>query len=183
MDDKNELKPGAAEASAPTTRAPHAGGGGAEAGPGQRFSAAKKLAAVQRLMRGESLETLSRELNVPAHRLAVLWPEEPEGHRMKRKTVAEAAMPAMGAALDGMAGTFERLCLVAGMDALRQLMEADAQELCGPRHGRVSSRRAQRWGWTTGPIGFHDGKVTLARPRVCTERQGVGAAELGSCAG
>lgn len=70
MDDKNELNPGAAEASAPATRAPHAGGGGAEAGSGKRFSAKRKLAAVQRLMRGESLETLSRELNVPAHRLS-----------------------------------------------------------------------------------------------------------------
>lgn len=70
MDDKNEMKPGAAEASAPATRAPHAGGGGAEAGSGKRFSAKRKLAAVQRLMRGESLETLSRELNVPAHRLS-----------------------------------------------------------------------------------------------------------------
>lgn len=29
-----------------------------------------KLAAVQRLLRGESLEALSRELNVPAHRLS-----------------------------------------------------------------------------------------------------------------
>ncbi len=70
MDDKNELKPGATEASAPTTCAPHAGGGGAEAGRGKRFSAKRKLVAVQRLMRGESLETLSRELNVPAHRLS-----------------------------------------------------------------------------------------------------------------
>lgn len=70
MDDKNEMKPGATEASAPATRAPHAGGGGAEAGPGKRFSAKRKLAAVQRLMRGESLEALSRELNVPAHRLS-----------------------------------------------------------------------------------------------------------------
>ena len=70
MDDKNELKPGATEASAPATRAPHAGGGGAEAGLGKRFSAKRKLAAVQRLMRGESLEALSRELNVPAHRLS-----------------------------------------------------------------------------------------------------------------
>ena len=70
MDDKNEMKPGAAEASAPATRAPHAGGGGAEAGSGKRFSAERKLAAVQRLMRGESLEALSRELNVPAHRLS-----------------------------------------------------------------------------------------------------------------
>ena len=45
-------------------------GGGAEAGRGKRFSAKRKLVAVQRLMRGESLETLSRELNVPAHRLS-----------------------------------------------------------------------------------------------------------------
>jgi transposase len=64
------VKPGATEASAPPTRAPPAGGGGAEAGRGKRFSAKRKLAAVQRLMRGESLEALSRELNVPAHRLS-----------------------------------------------------------------------------------------------------------------
>ena len=32
MDDKNELKPGTSEASAPTTRAPHAGGGGGRSG-------------------------------------------------------------------------------------------------------------------------------------------------------
>ena len=70
MDDKNELQSGATEASAPPTCAPHAGGGGAEAGSGKRFSAKRKLAAVQRLMRGESLEALSRELNVPAHRLS-----------------------------------------------------------------------------------------------------------------
>jgi transposase len=70
MDDKNDVKPGATEASAPPTRAPHAGGGGAEAGHGRRLSAKRKLAAVQRLMRGESLEGLSRELNVPAHRLS-----------------------------------------------------------------------------------------------------------------
>jgi transposase len=70
MDDKNDLNAGAPEASASPSRAPHAGGGGAEAGPGQRFSAKKKLGAVQRLLRGESLEALSRELNLPAHRLA-----------------------------------------------------------------------------------------------------------------
>lgn len=69
MDDENDLKLGVPEASAPPARAPHAGGG-AEAGPGQRFSARKKLAAVQRLLRGESLEVLSWELNVPAHRLS-----------------------------------------------------------------------------------------------------------------
>ena len=70
MDDKNDVKPGAPEASAPAACAPHAGGGGAEAGQGKRFSAKRKLAAIQRLMRGEGLEVLSRELNVPAHRLS-----------------------------------------------------------------------------------------------------------------
>lgn len=70
MDDRNDVRLGATEASAPATRAPDAGGGGAEAAQGKRFSAKRKLAAVQRLMRGESLEALSRELNVPAHRLS-----------------------------------------------------------------------------------------------------------------
>jgi transposase len=70
MDDKNDMKPGATEGLASTTRAPNADGGGAEAGPGKRLSARRKLAAVQRLMRGESLEALSRELNLPAHRLS-----------------------------------------------------------------------------------------------------------------
>jgi transposase-like protein len=45
------------------------------------------------------------------------------------------------------------------------MMEADATALCGPRHGRGSGRRAQRWGRTAGPIGFHGGKVALERPR------------------
>ena len=86
---------------------------------------------------------------------------------MKRSITAPVVVsPALGSALDGMAGSFERLCLVAGVDALRQLMEADAEAVCGPRHGRGSSRQAQRWGRTTGPIGFHGGKVTVARPRV-----------------
>lgn len=70
MDNENDLEPGATEASAAPARAHHAGGGGAEAGPGKRFSARRKLAAVQRLLRGESLEALSRELNLPAHRLS-----------------------------------------------------------------------------------------------------------------
>ncbi len=66
---------GALEASGPPTRAQHAGGGGPEAGPPgakppQRFSAQRKLAAVQRLFRGESLEAVSRDLNMPAWRLS-----------------------------------------------------------------------------------------------------------------
>ena len=43
-------------------------GGGA--GPERRFSAQRKLTAVTRLLRGEPLETLTRELNVTAVRLS-----------------------------------------------------------------------------------------------------------------
>ena len=70
MDDETDLNLGAPGALALPSRAHHADGGGAEAGPSRRFSASRKLAAVQRLLRGESLEVLSRELNLPAHRLS-----------------------------------------------------------------------------------------------------------------
>jgi len=69
MDDKNSPTSSATEATAPSARAHHAGDGEAVAGGTQRFSAKRKLAAVQRLMRGESLEAVSRDLNVPVHRL------------------------------------------------------------------------------------------------------------------
>jgi len=68
--------------------------------------------------------------------------------------------------LEEMTGSFERLCLAAGVETLCQLMEADAAAVCGPRHGRGSGRGGQRWGRTTGPIGFHGGKVPVTRPRV-----------------
>ena len=40
------------------------------AGPARRFSAQRKLAVVTRLLRGEPLETLARELNVTVARLS-----------------------------------------------------------------------------------------------------------------
>ena len=69
MDDKNSSTSGATEAAAPAARAHNADDNGAAAGGLRRFSAKRKLAAVQRLMRGESLDAVSREENVPVHRL------------------------------------------------------------------------------------------------------------------
>ena len=69
MDDKNSPTSSATEATAPSARSHNAGDGGAVAGGSKRFSAKRKLAAVQRLMRGESLDAVSRDLNVPVHRL------------------------------------------------------------------------------------------------------------------
>ena len=58
------------EAPAAPAYAHNAGDGAVGAGPVGRFSAQRKRAAVQRLLRGEALEKVSPELNVPAHRLS-----------------------------------------------------------------------------------------------------------------
>ncbi len=58
-------------ATAASVRAHNAGDGGAVAGGTKRFSTKRKLAAVQRRMRGESRYAVSRDLNVPVHRLTV----------------------------------------------------------------------------------------------------------------
>jgi len=79
---------------------------------------------------------------------------------------AASSPPGLGTALAEMTASFERLCLTPGLEALGAMLEADVAALCGPRHGRGSGRRAQRWGRTTGPTGFHGGKVVVTRPRV-----------------
>src|SRR5215212_7593158 len=60
-------KPEGAPACAQTA---DAGAPSAGAGPERRFSAQRKLAVVTRLLRGEPLETLARELNVTVARLS-----------------------------------------------------------------------------------------------------------------
>ena len=84
MNDKNIEKSGVMEAPAGPARTRNAGDGAVGAGPFGRFSAQRKLAAVQRHLRGEALEMVSRELNVPAHRLSQ-W----------RDRVLEAGMSAL----------------------------------------------------------------------------------------
>ena len=88
MDDQNSSTSGATEATAPSARAHHAGDGGAVAGGTKRFSAKRKLAVVQRLLRGEGLEAVSREVNLPVHRLTA-W-------RDKVLMGAESALAARG---------------------------------------------------------------------------------------
>ncbi|MDO9714738.1 IS256 family transposase, partial [Paracraurococcus sp. LOR1-02] len=85
----------------------------------------------------------------------------------RNSTSTGGALPSpTGRTPEAMTESFERLCLRAGLEALGELLEADAAALCGPRHGRGDGRQAQRWGRTQGPIGFHGGKVSVARPRV-----------------
>jgi len=93
-----------------------------------------------------------------------------------KKTITRAGAVAAGmeAAWEDVAVSFERFCLTAGIVTLAEMMERDAAELCGPRHGRNSNRRGHRWGRTAGKLGFHGGKVSIERPRV----RARGGAEL-----
>lgn len=90
---------------------------------------------------------------------------------MRTFSTSAAALPptvlgAVGKAWDEVSVSFDRFCLAAGMEALGTMMEKDAEEACGPRHGRGEGRRGHRWGHTRGKIGFHGGRVELERPRV-----------------
>ena len=83
MDQSQSDKPEGAPACA---RNADAGAPSGAAGPERRFSARRKLAAVSRLLRGEPLETVARELDVTAARLSE-W-------RDRALVGAEAAMKA-----------------------------------------------------------------------------------------
>ena len=79
------LKKGTTEPAGSPQRSQEAGGGEPVGGPpAKRVSAKRKLAAVKRLQRGESLEVLSRELNVTAARLS--------GWRDRVERAAETAL-------------------------------------------------------------------------------------------
>src|SRR6476659_1117876 len=85
------------------------------------------------------------------------------------KLTASTAIPTRALkreALTNISASFELLCLASGIEALGEMMDHDAQAICGPRHARGHDRRAHRWGKTKGKIGFHGGKVEIERPRL-----------------
>ena len=75
-------------------------------------------------------------------------------------------MPPLADAMDAVHLSVDRFCLLAGVEALAEMMEEDATTVCGPRHRRHGDRRGYRWGRTHSEIGYHGGKVKVARPRV-----------------
>jgi putative transposase len=91
---------------------------------------------------------------------------------MNRISTTATALPpmmmseAVSKTWDEVSASFDRFCLAAGIGALGAMMEKDATEACGPRHGRSKERRGYRWGRTQGKLGFHGGRVAVERPRV-----------------
>ncbi len=74
--------------------------------------------------------------------------------------------PPLGEAFDAVRVSVDRFCLLAGIEALQELMEEDVASLCGPVHRHDAARKAYRWGTTVGELGYHGGKVKVPRPRV-----------------
>ena len=85
------------------------------------------------------------------------------------RLITSTAIPARAVkieALANMTASFESFCLASGIEALAEMMENDARTACGPRHAHGKNRRGHRWGETKGKIGFHGGKMAIARPRL-----------------
>ena len=74
--------------------------------------------------------------------------------------------PALPEVFEDLRLSVDRFCLLAGVEALGEMLAEDAEVLCGPRHARTRSRRGHRWGQTRSEIAYHGGKVKVVRPRV-----------------
>src|SRR3954453_9631266 len=93
---------------------------------------------------------------------------------MRASRAPGALIPAAGAeegAAGGMAfeevrSSFDKFCLIAGIEALQELLQEEASALCGERHQRHNGRRGRRWGETRSQVPFHGGRVGVDRPRV-----------------
>jgi len=79
---------------------------------------------------------------------------------------APFSLPTLGDAMDEVRLSVDRFCLLAGIEALREMMEEDATAVCGARHRRHGERRGYRWGATASEIAYHGGRVKMRRPRV-----------------
>src|SRR5215472_2359255 len=63
----------------------------------------------------------------------------------KAVVFASPEIEAVGKAFEEVTASFERFCLAAGIEALSAMMTKDAEEACGPRHCRSTSRHAWLW--------------------------------------
>ena len=109
-----------------------AGAPSGAAGPERRFSARRKLAVVTRLLRGEPLETVARELNITVARLSQ-W-------RDRALVAAEAAMKERER--DGR--DEELLRLQAKLGEVTMANELLEQKIAALEDGRPLARRRSR---------------------------------------
>ena len=117
----------------PAERGHHAGGGGPAPEPRRRMSARRKQAAVLRLLRGEDLELVSRELGVTAAELS--------GWRDQFLAAGEASLKSRPAdARDAEIGRLQ--AKVGELTMAAELLEAKVERLEG--HRPLARRRPRR---------------------------------------
>ena len=82
---------------------------------------------------------------------------------------------AVAVAFEEVQSSFDKFCLIAGIEALQELLQEEASAVCGDRHQRHEGRQGRRWGKTRSQVAFHGGRVEIERPRVRScEGQGTG---------
>ena len=85
-----------------------------------------------------------------------------------RKSATDASCPStmVGECYQDLTESFERFCLMAGIESLSQLMEEDVTRLAGERYGHNADKPGYRWGCSATKIACHGGKINMKRPRV-----------------
>jgi hypothetical protein len=69
-------------------------------------------------------------------------------------------------AFEAVRSSFDKFCLIAGIEALQELLQEEASAVCGERHQRHDGRQGRRWGETRSQVAFHGGRIGVDRPRV-----------------
>src|SRR4249919_588456 len=156
----------------PSERAQHAGGGGSTPEPRRRMSARRKQDAVLRLLQGEDLELLSRQLGVTAAELS--------GWREAFLAGGEASLKSRPAdARDGEIGRLKEK--VGDLTMANELLAAKIERLETARPlARRRSRPTPRGRPRGDPGGDEPAGLALDRPGL---RPAAGGADLGRVAG
>jgi len=95
-------------------------------------------------------------------------------------TTGTLALPALVIeGLEEFKGSFDRLCLQAGIAAIEAMLAADAEQLCGKRYQRHADRQGHRWGMVDSEVGWHGGKAaTAASLLIGSSLKGVAVSRL-----
>ncbi len=75
-------------------------------------------------------------------------------------------------AFDAVGASFERFCLMAGIESLTQMLGEDVDTLAGGRYEHRPDKPGYRWGQAKAQVGFHGGKIEVDRPRVRNKATG-----------
>ena len=75
-------------------------------------------------------------------------------------------------AFDAVWASFERFCLMAGIESLTQMLGEDVDTLAGGRYEHRPDKPGYRWGQAKAQVGFHGGKIEIDRPRVRNKATG-----------